>query len=193
MRLEPLALDGAWLITPEQATDERGFFARTICVNEFSARGLDGSFVQSSISYNRRRGTFRGMHFQWPPSQEAKLVRCLRGSVIDVLLDLRPDSTTFLRHILVTLDDSTRNSVYIPSGFGHGFQTLADDAEVQYHMTDEFRPDLADGFRWDDPAFSIELPLPVSVIASRDSAYPLFDRTSYAARLKTGLVRPGLA
>jgi dTDP-4-dehydrorhamnose 3,5-epimerase len=193
MRFEPLALAGAWVITPEQATDERGFFARTICVKDFAARGLNGSFVQASISYNHRRGTFRGMHFQWPPSREAKLVRCLRGSVYDVLLDLRPDSATFLRHMPVTLDDTTRSSVYIPAGFAHGFQTLADDAEVQYHMTDEFRPELADGFRWDDPAFSIELPLPISVIALRDASYAPFARGSYQARFTAGMARSGRA
>jgi dTDP-4-dehydrorhamnose 3,5-epimerase len=189
MRFEPLTLPGAWLITPEQVEDERGFFARTICVREFAARDLNGTFVQSSISFNRRRATFRGMHFQWPPSREAKLVRCLRGSVCDILLDLRPDSTTYLRHIQVTLDDSSRNSVYIPSGFGHGFQTLADDAEVQYHMTDEFRPDLSGGFRWDDPAFAIQLPLPISVMAPRDASYPLFDRNGYEARFRSALVQ----
>ena len=189
MRFEPLNLHGAWLITPQRAADERGFFARTICVREFAAQGLNGAFVQSSISYNRRRGTFRGMHFQWPPSREAKLVRCLRGSILDILLDLRPDSASFLRSVQVTLDDSSRNSVYIPAGFGHGFQTLADDAEVQYHMTDEFRPDLAGGFRWDDPAFAIELPLPISVIAPRDAGYPPFDRKSYETRFTSGLVR----
>ncbi len=188
MRFEPLILHGAWLVTPEQAVDERGFFARTICVKEFAAQGLNGSFVQSSISYNRRRGTFRGLHFQWPPSREAKLVRCVRGSVLDILLDLRPGSATFLQHVRVTLDDSLRNSVYIPAGFGHGFQTLADDAEVQYHMTDEFRPDLADGLRWDDPAFAIQLPLPISVIAARDAAYPLFDRKAHEARFASGSV-----
>ena len=158
MRFEPLNLQGAWLITPEQLADERGFFARTICVREFAAQGLNGSFVQSSISYNRRRGTFRGMHFQWPPSREAKLVRCVRGSIVDILLDLRPDSASFLLSERVTLDDSKRNSVYIPSGFGHGFQTLADETEVQYHMTDEFQPELSGGFRWDDPAFPRAFP-----------------------------------
>lgn len=186
MRFEPLILPGAWLITPDQVADERGFFARTICVKEFAAHGLNGSFVQSSISYNRRRGTFRGLHFQWPPSREAKLVRCVRGSVLDILLDLRPGAATFLQHAQVTLDDSARNAVFIPAGFGHGFQTLADDAEVQYHMTDEFRPDLADGLRWNDPAFSIQLPLPISVIAARDAAYPLFDRKAYEARFTSG-------
>ena len=191
MLFEPLVLHGAWLVTPQQAVDERGFFARTICVKEFAAHGLDGAFVQSSISYNRRRGTFRGMHFQWPRSREAKLVRCVRGSVCDILLDLRPDSATFLQQAQVTLDDVSRNAVYIPPGFAHGFQTLTDDAEVQYHMTDEFQPDLAGGFRWDDAAFAIALPLPVSVIAPRDAQYPLFDRSEYEARFRAGSGRIG--
>lgn len=184
MKFEPLALDGAWLVTPEMAVDERGFFARVICVDEFARHGINGAFVQSSISFNRRAGTHRGMHFQWPPSREAKLVRCLRGSVRDFLIDLRPDSATFLRHAAVTLDDQARNAVYIPAGFGHGFQTLVDDAEVQYHMTDDFRPDLAAGFRSDDPTFGIELPLPVTAIAKRDAEYPLFDRAAYEAEYR---------
>ncbi len=186
MQFESLAVDGAWQITPEQAADERGFFARTICVKEFAANGLNAAFVQSSISYNRRAGTVRGMHFQWSPSQEAKLVRCLRGSVRDFVIDLRPDSSTFLQHAQLTLDDVARNAVYIPPGFGHGFQTLADDAEVQYHMTDEFRPDLACGFRWNDPAFGIKLPMPISAIATRDADYPLFDRVAYETRFRKG-------
>lgn len=186
MRFEALALEGAWIITPEQAVDERGFFARTICVNDFAAHGLNGAFVQSSISYNRHAGTVRGMHFQWPPSQEAKLVRCLRGSVRDYVIDLRPDSGTFLQHAYVKLDDVARNAVYIAAGFGHGFQTLTDDAEVQYHMTDEFRPDLASGFRWNDPAFGLTLPLPISMIAARDADYPLFERHAYETRFRAG-------
>jgi dTDP-4-dehydrorhamnose 3,5-epimerase len=187
MRFELLGLEGAWVITPEQAVDERGFFARTICVKEFAEHGLNGAFVQSSISFNRRAGAVRGMHFQWPPSAEAKLVRCLRGSALDILIDLRPDSTKFLEHVQVTLDDVARNAVYIPAGFGHGFQTLTDDAEVQYHMTDEHRPGLAGGFRWNDPAFSIKLPLPISVISRRDAEYPLFDRAAYEAAFRGGL------
>jgi dTDP-4-dehydrorhamnose 3,5-epimerase len=192
MRYEPLALDGAWLIRPEKAADERGFFARIICVKEFAAHGLQGTFVQASISHNRLRGTVRGMHFQWPPSREAKLVRCIRGGIRDMLIDLRPDSPSFLQHAAVTLDDVADDSVYIPAGFAHGFQTLTDNALVQYHMTDEFRPDLAVGFRWDDPAFSIVLPLPVSVIAARDAGYPLFDRNSYEAKYR-GMSQPNPA
>jgi dTDP-4-dehydrorhamnose 3,5-epimerase len=124
------------------------------------------------------------MHFQWPPSREAKLVRCVSGSAQDFLLDLRPQSATFLQHVSVILSADNADAVFIPSGFGHGFQTLTDETVVQYHMTDEFRPDLAGGFRWSDPAFSIQLPLPVSVISARDAEYPLFDRESYESRYK---------
>jgi dTDP-4-dehydrorhamnose 3,5-epimerase len=122
------------------------------------------------------------MHFQWPPSTEAKLVRCLRGCVADILLDLRPGSRSYLRHVTARLDDASRVAVYIPAGFAHGFQTLTDDAEVQYHMTDDFQPALGDGFRWNDRAFGISLPLPVSVISARDAEYPDFDRAGYEAR-----------
>lgn len=187
MKFEPLQLDGAWLVRPEKAFDERGFFARVICTQEFSAHGLNGSFVQASLSRNDRAGTVRGMHFQWPPSQEAKLVRCVSGSIRDFLLDLRPHSATFLQHVSVILSADNADAVFIPSGFGHGFQTLADNTMVQYHMTDVFRPDLADGFRWDDPAFGIQLPLPVSVIAARDAGYPLFDRAGHVARYQASV------
>jgi dTDP-4-dehydrorhamnose 3,5-epimerase len=179
MLFEPLPLGGAWLVKQERASDERGFFARTFCVREFAAQGLNGSFVQSSVSWNRQRGTVRGMHFQWPPSAEAKLVRCTRGSIEDILLDLRPRSGTFLRHVAVRLDAASGDAVYIPEGFAHGFQTLVDDVEVQYHMTTEFQPAVAGGFRWNDPAFSIRLPLEVAAIAARDAGYADFDRAAY--------------
>jgi dTDP-4-dehydrorhamnose 3,5-epimerase len=184
MQFEPLALQGAWLVRPEKARDERGFFARTVCAREFSEHGLMGEFVQSSISCNHRRGTVRGMHFQWPPSREVKLVRCVRGSVHDVLLDLRPASATFMQHQAVRLDDVDDDAVYIPAGFAHGYQTLSDNVLVEYQMTDVFQPHLADGFRWNDPAFGIVLPAPVSVIAARDAEYPAFDRSAYVARFE---------
>jgi dTDP-4-dehydrorhamnose 3,5-epimerase len=189
MKFEPLPLDGAWLVRPVKSFDARGFFARIICTKEFAERGLNGAFVQCSLSKNDRRGTVRGMHFQWPPSCEAKLVRCISGSVQDVLLDLRPDSASFLQHASVTLSADNAEAVFIPAGFGHGFQTLTDETIVQYHMTDEFRPDLAGGFRWNDPAFSIQLPLPVSIIATRDAEYPLFDRASYERRYNSTVAR----
>lgn len=179
MQFEELSLGGAYRIRISPARDERGFFARTICVADFAKHGLNGSFVQSSISHNLVRGTVRGMHFQWPPSAEAKLVRCTKGGIVDVILDLRPASPTFLGHVKVMLDEASRDAVYIPPGFAHGFQTLTDDAEVSYHMTEAFSPDLADGFRWNDPAFSIELPLPPAVISARDAGYPDFDKGAY--------------
>lgn len=179
MLFESLSLRGAWLVRVERLADDRGFFARTMCQREFAAHGLNGSFVQSSISWNRQRGTFRGMHFQWPPSAEAKLVRCTRGSIEDILMDLRPDSGTFMQHLRVQLTDASRDAVYIPAGFAHGFQTLVDDVEVQYQMTDEFRPDLAAGLRWNDPSFAIALPLEITAIAARDAGYPAFDRAAY--------------
>lgn len=190
MIFEPLSLEGAWLIRPEKANDERGYFARIICVKEFAQQGLNGTFIQASISHNRLRGTVRGMHMQLPPSKEAKLVRCTSGSVQDFLIDMRPDSPTFLRHATVTLEEDAANSVYIPAGFAHGFQTLTDKALVQYQMTDEFRPDLSTGFRWNDPAFGIQLPLPISVISERDRNYPDFEQASHRTRYRAMLSSP---
>lgn len=184
MLFEPLPLEGACLVRCQRTTDDRGSFGRIICTTEFAAHGLNGAFVQSSISHNNRRGTVRGLHFQWPPSRESKLVRCTRGAIHDVLLDLRPGSATFMQHVAVTLDEKGADAVYIPSGIGHGFQTLTDDALVQYHMTDVFRADLADGFRWNDPVFSISLPLEVAVISERDATYPAFDTTAYVGEFR---------
>src|SRR6266513_2158898 len=136
MLFEALELSGAALVKMERHVDERGFFARSVCVEEFRAHGLPAGFVQSSVAWNRRRGTVRGLHFQWPPSREGKLVRCLRGAIHDLLLDLRPAEPTYLRHRAVLLDEDNRDAVFVPAGVAHGFQTLADDCEVLYEMTD---------------------------------------------------------
>jgi len=176
-------MPGAASIRIERKADARGFFARTFCIDEFAAHGLPVEFVQASISYNERRGTVRGMHFQWPPSREGKLVRCLRGRLLDVLLDLRPDSPYYLRHCAVQLDEDSRDAVFIPQGVAHGFQTLADRTEVLYQMTDTFAPDLGTGFRWNDPAFAIHWPLPGSVMSERDAQWPDFDRGAFEAQL----------
>jgi dTDP-4-dehydrorhamnose 3,5-epimerase len=156
-------------------SDDRGFFARTWCREEFARGGIAVDMVQASISHNRLAGTLRGMHFTWPPSLEAKLVRCERGQVRDVILDLRPASPAFLQHFAVTLDDEQRNALYIPQGVAHGFQTLADESTVLYMMTDFYRPELAGGVRFDDFAFGISWPLAVSSIVERDHTYPDFD------------------
>ena len=183
MLFENLAIPGAASIRIERRTDPRGFFARTFCRDEFAAHGLPAEFLQASISYNERRGTLRGMHFQWPPSREGKLVRCIRGRLLDVLLDLRPESPYYLRHLAVPLDGESRDAVFIPQGVAHGFQTLADGTEVLYQMTDMFAPELGAGLRWNDPAFAITWPLPVQVISERDAQWPDFERGAFEARL----------
>jgi len=183
MLFEPLDIPGAALVRIDRKADARGFFARSWCSREFAAAGLSASAVQASISYNEHRGTVRGMHFQWPPSREDKLVRCVRGSLLDVLLDLRPDSPMYLRHIAVPLDDESRDAVYIPHGIAHGFQTLADRTEVLYQMSDYFAPELGTGFRWDDPRFGIHWPLPVSLISERDARCADFDAAAFEREL----------
>jgi dTDP-4-dehydrorhamnose 3,5-epimerase len=192
MLFEALELSGAALVKMERDSDERGFFARSVCVEEFQSHGLPAVFVQSSVSWNRRRGTVRGIHFQWPPSREGKLVRCLRGAIHDVLLDLRPAEPTYLRHRAVRLDQDNRDAVFIPSGVAHGFQTLADDCEVLYQMTDVHAPALAAGVRWNDAAFGISWPITGSiVIAQRDDAYPDFDVRDFEAELARRTAQSG--
>jgi dTDP-4-dehydrorhamnose 3,5-epimerase len=185
MRFEPLPVDGAILVRIEPQRDSRGFFARTYCAAQFAAQGLPAEAVQTSVSYNECSGTVRGMHFQWPPSREAKLVRCLRGRLCDVLLDLRPQSSSYLRHVALILDEDNRDAVFIPSGVAHGFQTLADRTEVQYQMTDVYAPQLAAGVRWNDPAFAIRWPMSQKIVISdRDAAYPDFERHQFEAELE---------
>ena len=183
MRFEPLAVDGAALVQIEPHPDARGFFARTFCVQEFAAAGLPTQAIQASVSYNERAGTVRGMHFQWPPSQEGKLVRCLRGRLYDVLLDLRPRARTYLRHVAVTLDEENRAAVFIPPGIAHGFQTLLPRTEVLYQMTDSYAPELAAGVRWNDPTFAIRWPTLEIIISERDARYPDFDRQQFEREL----------
>lgn len=175
MIFRELPLSGAYVLDVERHEDERGFFARTFCRRELEEHGLDPAVVQCSLSYNRRRGTLRGMHYQAPPAEEAKLVRVVRGAIHDVIVDLRPGSPTFGEHAAVQLDAENRRALYVPPVFAHGFQTLADDTELLYQMTSEFAPRHARGFRHDDPALGIAWPLPVTVISERDRALPTFD------------------
>ncbi len=168
-------LFGAFLIEPELLADERGFFARVWCRREFADNALSTEFVQSSISFSRARGTLRGMHFQKAPYEEDKLIRCTRGGIHDVIVDLRPDSPTFLRHAEATLTADNRMMLYVPKGFAHGFLTLEDSTEVTYSMSEYHQPEYAGGVRWDDPALGIEWPNEVKVISERDRAYPDFE------------------
>jgi dTDP-4-dehydrorhamnose 3,5-epimerase len=165
-------LPGAFLVDPERFTDERGFFARTYCRREFEERGLNPRIAQANLSYNPTRGTLRGMHFQRPPFSEAKLIRCTRGAVHDVIIDLRPDSRTRRKHFGVVLDAENRRMLYVPEGFAHGFLTLQDATEVAYQISEFYSQEHGAGVRWNDPAFGIEWPEEVRVIAARDQTYP---------------------
>jgi dTDP-4-dehydrorhamnose 3,5-epimerase len=170
----PTALAGAFIVDPEPQSDNRGFFARTWCQREFEQHGLNPRMVQCSISHNLRKGTWRGMHYQVAPHEEAKLVRCTAGAICDVIVDLRPDSPTFRKHLTVKLSADNRKMLYIPESFAHGFLTLEDNTEVFYQMSEFHAPASARGFRWNDPSFGIRLPLEVAVISERDRDYPDF-------------------
>jgi dTDP-4-dehydrorhamnose 3,5-epimerase len=173
LKFEPLAIAGAVLISIDPQADARGFFARTFCVDEFAAAGLRIDFVQDSISYNRRRGTLRGLHYQRPPHAETKIVRCTQGAVFDVVVDLRPDSPSFGRWTAVELTAENGRMVYIPAGLAHGFKTLADNTVVEYRIACRYAPAAAAGVRWDDPSLAIEWPAtPELVISERDTALP---------------------
>lgn len=174
-------MDGVWLIETAVTEDERGHFGRIFCEREFREHGLPTRFVQSSLSYNRTKGTTRGLHFQWPPSQEGKAVRCVRGAVYDVIVDLRPGSPTFARSHGAVLSAALCNGVYFPPGFAHGFQSLEDDTEVLYEMTDYFEPGLAHGYPIDDPAFDVTWPDVPSVISDRDRLLSRFDAERHCA------------
>lgn len=175
-------LPGALVIDPERIEDERGFFARTWCREEFERRGLKNGIAQCSVSFNRRRGTVRGVHYQAAPHEEVKLVRCTRGAIFDVIVDLRAGSPTYRRWFGVELNDENRLLLYVPEGFAHGFQTLVDNAEVFYQITPEYAPQAARGVRWDDPALGIHWPLEATVISARDRAYALLsDRAGTCA------------
>lgn len=173
MRLTPTPIAGVVLVEPEPQADERGFFARSFCADTFAAHGLDPCVRQGSLSWNRRAGTLRGMHWQAEPHGEAKLVRCTRGALFDVALDLRPGSPTRLRWHGVELSADNRRALYLAPGIAHGFQTLADDTEVSYQISAPFVPAAARGARWDDPAFAIRWPdCAARTISARDAAWP---------------------
>lgn len=172
MRFSEAGLAGAWVIDIEPLADERGLFARTFCSDEFRSHGLPAMFVQSSTSYNRRRGTLRGLHYQAAPHAEDKLVRCTRGALYDVIVDLRRGEAGFGQWRGFELNAENRRALFIPAGFAHGFQSLADDTEILYQMTTPYAPGASRGVRWDDPEIAIRWPLPATVISAADGALP---------------------
>src|SRR6266540_1117465 len=167
-------LKGAFIIDIEPREDERGFFARSWCADEFEKLGLNPHLSQCNISFNKRRGTLRGMHYQVEPYPEAKLVRCTMGAIYDVIIDLRVDSATFKQWFAIELSAENRRALYVPENFAHGFQTLADNSEVFYQMSEFFHSECARGVRWDDPAFAIEWPLEEKVLTEKDKSWPYF-------------------
>jgi dTDP-4-dehydrorhamnose 3,5-epimerase len=168
-------LKGAFIIDPEQIVDERGFFARTWCRNEYADHGLSITLAQCNISYNAKRATLRGMHYQAAPHAETKLVRCTMGAIYDVIIDLRPESPTLKQWVAVELSAMNRRMLFIPEGFAHGFQTLEDHSEVFYQISEFYAPAYARGVRWDDPAFGVVWPEAPGVIGERDRSYRDFD------------------
>ena len=167
-------LSGSYIIEIEKDEDERGFFARTGDKNEFSKIGLDSEFVQSSISFNKKKGTLRGMHYQIEPYEESKFVRCTQGKIFDVIIDLRKNSKTFKKWISLELSSVNHKILYIPKGFAHGFQTLEDNTEIHYDITQIFSPEHSRGIVWDDSAFKIEWPLDITLISKKDKEYKPF-------------------
>jgi dTDP-4-dehydrorhamnose 3,5-epimerase len=174
MQFKTTTLIGAWLICLEPNHDSRGFFARTFCLEEFGAHGLETAYPQHSVSFSVHKGTLRGMHYQREPHGEAKVVRCIRGKIWDVIIDIRPDSPTYRRWQGFELSDSNGYELYIPKGFAHGFQTLAECTEVSYLISEVYVPTGAGGIRYNDASFGISWPLPVSDISEKDQSWPDF-------------------
>lgn len=176
LQFHPTRLRDAVLIELDPARDKRGFFARTFCMDEFAAHGLETNYPQHSISESTRRGTLRGMHYQRDPHSEAKLVRCTRGAILDVIIDIRTNSPTFRLWQEFELSPVNGRQLYIPRGFAHGFQTLSDDSEVSYLISAQYKPEAAHGIRYDDPAFEISWPLSVTEISEKDLLWPDFPK-----------------
>ena len=165
-------LKGAFVIDLERRSDERGFFARTFCQHEFRDHGLKPVIAQANVASNNKKGTLRGMHFQYPPMAETKLVRCTRGAILDIIVDLRPESPTYLQHVAVELTEENMRALYVPERFAHGYQTLRDGTDTSYQVGEFYAPNTEGGLRYDDPKLGLAWPLPVSVISPKDQAFP---------------------
>ncbi len=176
MKFIPTDLKDAYLVELEPRGDDRGFFARTMCREEFSVIGIESDFVQQNISYSAQRGTLRGLHFQKSPHGEDKLIRCISGAIVDVIVDIRQDSPTYMQHQMFELTSRNRLQLFVPKGFAHSFMTLEENVEVSYLVTTRYTPSSEDGLRYDDEALGIEWPLPVSVISDKDANWPLISQ-----------------
>ncbi len=166
------ALQGAYIIDIEPRSDSRGFFARAFCQNEFAAHGLKPMIAQANLAFNHYKGTLRGMHFQYPPTAETKIVRCTRGAIVDIIVDLRPESPTYLKHISAELTADNHRAIYVPERFAHGYQVLCDSTETSYQVGEFYTPGSEGGLRFNDPGLGLDWPLPVSVISEKDQDWP---------------------
>jgi len=165
------ALKGAFIIDLERREDSRGFFARAFCQNEFAAHGLKPVIAQANVAFNLKKGTIRGMHFQFPPAAETKLVRCTRGAILDTIVDLRPESSTYLQHVSVELDEDNHRALYVPERFAHGYQALRDNTETSYQVGEFYTPAAESGLLYNDPALHLTWPLPLTVISDKDKVF----------------------
>src|SRR5689334_14095563 len=170
------ALPGAYIIDLEPRPDSRGFFARAFCQNEFDAHGLKPVIAQANVAFNHKKGTLRGMHFQFPPAAESKLVRCTRGAILDIIVDLRPESPTYLGHIAVELNEDNSRALYVPERFAHGYQVLRDKTETNYQVGEFYTPGCEGGLMYNDPRLGLHWPLPVAAISEKDQAWKLLDQ-----------------
>lgn len=182
-------LAGAFVIDLERREDDRGFFARSFCQEEFEEHGLKPVIAQANLAYNHRKGTLRGMHFQIPPAAETKLVRATRGAILDIIVDLRPESPTYLQHVAVELTQENHRALYVPERFAHGYQVLVDETETSYQVGEFYSPPNERALRYDDPRLGLEWPLPVAVISDKDRDAPLLD--TWEERLKQEMTLPG--
>jgi dTDP-4-dehydrorhamnose 3,5-epimerase len=186
MKFTPAPLSGACVVDIEPRVDDRGFFARAFCAREFATAGLETAFVQANNTLTRRMGTVRGFHYQLPPAAEVKLVRCVRGAVYDVIVDIRPDSATFQQWFGAELTQDNRRMMYVPRGFAHGFMALTDDAELNYMVSAFYDPAAERGLRYNDPAFTVVWPFEMTDISAKDAAWPDFDRSFHGVELFRG-------
>jgi dTDP-4-dehydrorhamnose 3,5-epimerase len=180
-------LAGAFIIDLERREDSRGFFARAFCQNEFEVHGLKPVIAQANVAHNKSKGTLRGMHFQYPPAAETKLVRCTRGAIVDIIVDLRPESRTYLQHIAVELNEDNQRALYVPERFAHGYQVLRDNTDTTYMVGEFYTPDAEGGLMYNDPRLALEWPLPVSIVSEKDQKFRLLDEIEPELKQKMSL------
>ena len=180
-------LAGAFIIDLERREDSRGFFARAFCQNEFAAHGLKPIIAQANVAHNIKKGTVRGMHFQFPPAAETKLVRCTRGAILDIIVDLRPESPTYLEHVAVELNDENQRALYVPERFAHGYQVLSDSTDTSYQVGEFYAPEAESGLMYNDPRLGLEWPCPVTVISDKDQKFRLIDEIEPELKRKMSL------